>query len=134
MLEDKNQQLQRQVESLYQTIFAEQKDKETTNEQKEKVYLTYQKSLEETMKMKEKVKKLTTQQQRLQDKILQISIGNGMKQNDKETIMILLLGIVKQLNGLKMHRDGIKQTVSQIEDQERREEVEEILRDFRIIK
>jgi len=47
------------------------------------------------MKMKEKVKKLTTQQQRLQDKILQISIGNGMKQNDKETIMILLLGIVK---------------------------------------
>ena len=48
--------------------------------------------------------------------------------------MILLLSIVKQLNGLKMHRDGLKNTLDSIEDQERKEEIEDILKEFKIIK
>lgn len=36
-----------------------------------------------------------------------------MKQNDKETIMILLLSIVKELNGMKSyHRNNLIQNIN----------------------
>lgn len=58
-----------------------------------------------------------------------------MRQNDKETIMILLLSIVKQINGLKMqNRNGLIQNVNQIENQAQRQEVEEVLRRHKLIK
>ena len=74
-------------------------------------------------------------QKSLSDKILNLSIGNGMKQNDKETIMILLLSIVKELNGLKSYqRNNLVQNINQIENMKQREEVEIILRQYKMIK
>lgn len=85
--------------------------------------------------LKKKVKALCSSQEGLKDKIINLSIGNGMKQNDKETIMILLLQIVKELNGLKTHhRSHLVQNINQIENISQRQEVESILRSYKIIK
>jgi hypothetical protein len=85
--------------------------------------------------LKKKVKALCSSQEGLKDKIINLSIGNGMKQNDKETIMILLLGIVNELNGLKLHRrTNILNNVNQIENMQQRQEVEAILRKYKLIK
>lgn len=75
------------------------------------------------------------QQKSLSDKILNLSIGNGMKQNDKEAIMLLLLGIVRELNGVKTNqRNSLTQSINQIENIKQREEVEAILRNYKMIK
>ena len=53
----------------------------------------------------------------MSDKILHLSMGNGIKQNDKDTVTIMLLAIVKQLNGLRMKNDGVSFYLQQIENQ-----------------
>ena len=85
--------------------------------------------------LKKKVQALMAQQKSLSDKILNLSIGNGMKQNDKEAIMLLLLGIVRELNGVKTNqRNSLTQSINQIENIKQREEVEAILRNYKMIK
>jgi hypothetical protein len=97
---------------MIQHISEEQHKKEVIGDQKEQIQSTFKDSMTSSLDLKSKVQSLTKKQKQLQDKILHISIGNGMRQNDKETIMILLLSIVKHLRGLKMHRDSIKQSLA----------------------
>jgi chromosome segregation ATPase len=134
-LEDKKAQLNRQLENLLQLIFREKHEQEQHSETKEHVMQELKQQLTSLDALKTKVKALSNSQTTLREKILSLSIGNGMKQNDKETIMILLLQIVKELNGLKTHhRSHLVQNINQIENISQRQEVESILRSYKIIK
>jgi len=82
-------------------IYSEQNEKENGMDIKDNTFESLQESVNSIQDFKTRVSTLTKKQQQLSDKILHLSIGNGMKQNDKETIMILLVSIVKQLNGQK---------------------------------
>ena len=54
-------------------------------------------------------------------------MGNGIKQNDKDTVTIMLLSVVKQLNGLRMKNDGLNFYLQQIENQLTKQEVSVLL-------
>lgn len=115
MLEDKKAQLNRQLENLLQLIFKEKHEQEKASEAKDNVNQDLKQQLTSLDALKTKVKALMTQQKTLSDKILNLSIGNGMKQNDKEAIMLLLLSIVRELNGVKQ-RNNLSQNLNQIEN------------------
>lgn len=61
-------------------------------------------------------------------------MGNGIKQNDKDTVTIMLLSVVKQLNGLRMKNDGLSFYLQQIENQLTKQEVTVLLQKYRLIK
>ena len=104
------------------------------NDQKDSAKIDYDQKLKETSDLDNKVKKITKQQTQLSDKILNLSIGNGMKQNDKETIMILLMCVVKELNGLRMQKGQLLNNINQIENVSQREEVVEMFKKYKLLR
>ena len=104
------------------------------NDKKDSAKIEYDHKLKESTTLDQKVQKIAKQQTQLSDKILNLSIGNGMKQNDKETLMILLMCVVKELNGLRMQRGQLLNNINQIENVSQREEVVEMFKKYKLIR
>ena len=66
-------------------------------------------------------------QAQFEQKILQLSSGNMLRQNDKEAIMIMLQSVVKQMKGIRPPGFSLAQQLNQIESMESRQKVENVL-------
>jgi len=133
-LEDQKNQLGRQLETVLQHIFNDQNEKEMSNDNKQASLEKLNKSLTTSKQLQQQVAQLNQEQKNLSEKILHLSMGNGIKQNDKDTVTIMLLSIVKQMNGLRMKNDGLTFYLQQIENQLTKQEVQVLLQKYRLIK
>lgn len=133
-LEDQKNQLSRQYEAMLQQICNDEDEKEKANDAKLAALEKLNKSLTTSKQLQQQVAQLNQEQKNLSEKILHLSMGNGIKQNDKDTVTIMLLSIVKQLNGLRMKNDGLNFYLQQVENQLTKQEVTVLLQKYRLIK
>ena len=115
-------------------IFENQNEKERLLDNKEIVLKDLTEVISEKDKLNKKVLSLTKQQEQLSKKIINLSRGNQIVHEDKEEIMILLKDVVKELNGMKFARGNIQQYVQNITNLEKREEVIEMLKKYKLIR
>ena len=133
-LEDQKNQLGRQYEAMLQQICNDEDEKEKANDAKMAALEKLNANLTTSKQLQQQVAQLNQEQKNLSEKILHLSMGNGIKQNDKDTVTIMLLSIVKQLNGLRMKNDGLNFYLQQVENQLTKQEVTVLLQKYRLIK
>ena len=119
---------------MLQQIRTDEDEKERSNEAKLASLTKLSTNLTTSKQLQQQVAQLSQEQKNLSEKILHLSMGNGIKQNDKDTVTIMLLSVVKQLNGLRMKNDGLNFYLQQIENQLTKQEVTVLLQKYRLIK